>query len=174
MLSHKIIFSLLIFQTLIQQIFLTNLNNFTTNTNDKRSKALTLVLLDDLHYIESHSMFWDQLRKLDLELEIKLIDDPSIQLTNFGEYIYQNIIFFAPTFSDDLAKKNELTIPNILKFIDKGHNIMIFTNYESGNYVRKLVTEFGADFDDYVLFYIYFSRTQELKIVSIFIHIKIF
>ena len=99
-------------------------------------------------------MFWDQLRKLNIELDFKMIDDPTIQLTNYGEYIYQSMIFFAPTFSDDLSKKNDLKLANVLKFIDSGHDIMIFANSEVGNYIRKLANEFGSDFDDYVNIYI--------------------
>ena len=44
-------------------------------------KDKSLVLLDDWHYLESHSMFWDQLRSLNIELDFKMIHDQSIQLT---------------------------------------------------------------------------------------------
>ena len=113
-------------------------------------KDKSLVLLDDWHYLESHSMFWDQLRSLNIELDFKMIHDQSIQLTYYGEYIYDNIIFVAPSFSDELSKKNDLRISNIIKFIDSGHDIMIFANSEVSNYMRKLANEFGVDFDDYV------------------------
>jgi len=130
-------------------IIIASTNN---STNSVSIKEKSLVLLDDWHYLETHSLFWEQLRSLNMELEFKVIDDPSIQLTYYGEYIYQSIIFFAPTFSDDLSKKNDLKLNNILKFIDSGHDIMIFANSEVGGYIRKLANEFGVDFDDYVLF----------------------
>jgi oligosaccharyltransferase complex subunit beta len=113
-------------------------------------KERSLVLLDDWHYLETHSLFFDQLRALNIELDFKIVDDPTIQLTYYGDYIYQSIIFLAPTFSDDLSKKNDLKLANILKFIDNGHDIMIFANSEVSGYIRKLANEFGVDFDDYV------------------------
>lgn len=118
------------------------------SNNTIREKSL--VLLDDWHYLETHSLFWEQLRAMNIELDFKIVDDPTIQLTYYGDYIYQSIIFFAPTFSDDLSKKNDLKLANVLKFIDSGHDIMIFANNEAGNYIRKLANEFGVDFDDYV------------------------
>ena len=119
-------------------------------TNNSFGKERTLVLLDDWHALETHSLFWDQVRGLGIELDFKIVDDPSIQLTYYGEYIYQSIIFFAPTFSDDLSKKNDLKLANVLKFLDSGHDLMIFGSAEVGTYIRKLANEFGVDFDDYV------------------------
>jgi oligosaccharyltransferase complex subunit beta len=94
-------------------------------------------------------MFWDQLRSMNFELDFKMVDDPSIKLTYYGEYLYSNIIFFAPSFSEEFAKKSEIKIPNLLKFFDDGHDIMIFGDKGVGNFLRKFVTEFGVDFDDY-------------------------
>jgi oligosaccharyltransferase complex subunit beta len=81
------------------------------------------------------------------ELIFKIASDKDIQLTNFGEYIYENIIFFAPTYVD--SKRNDINIENLLKFIDEGHDLMIFGSSDSGKFVRNLVNEFGVDFDDY-------------------------
>ena len=111
-----------------------------------------LILIDDYHYIETHSLFWSQLRRLGIEVDFKMIDDESVKLSVFGEFIYSTVIFFAPSFSDDFVKKNDLKLSNILKFIDSGHDIMIFGNSEVGNYIRKLANEFGVDFDEYVYY----------------------
>jgi len=148
----------------------TNTANATNNLNVREK---SLVLLDDWHYLETHSLFWEQLRSLNIDLDFKIIDDPTIQLTYYGEYIYQSIIFFAPTFSDDLSKKNDLKLANILKFIDSGHDIMIFANSEVGNYIRKLANEFGVDFDDYVSYFPYI-RNPESETLFTSINIKSF
>ena len=140
--------SVLLMLTLTLMPIITSVNS----TQSAIQKEKSLVLLDDWHYLETHSLFWEQLRSLNIELEFKVIDDPTIQLTYYGDYIYQSIIFFAPTFSDDLSKKNDLKLANVLKFIDSGHDIMIFGNSEVGGYIRKLANEFGVDFDDYVHF----------------------
>jgi len=86
---------------------------------------------------------------MNFELEFKTVDDPSIKLTNFGEYLYSNIILFAPTFTEDFSKTTEIKVASLLKFFDDGHDLMIFGSKESGNFLRKLVTEFGVDFDNY-------------------------
>ena len=107
----------------------------------------TLVLLDDWHNVETNSVFWNQISQMGYELIFKIASDKDIQLTNFGEYIYENIIFFAPTYVD--SKRNDINIENLLKFIDEGHDLMIFGSSDSGKFVRNLVNEFGVDFDDY-------------------------
>ena len=109
----------------------------------------TLVLLDDWHNVETNSIFWNQITEMGYEIEFKMANDKEIKLTNYGEYIYENIIFFAPTYSD--TKKNEITIENLLKYIDDGHDLMIFGSSDAGKFIRNLVNEFGADYDDLIL-----------------------
>ena len=107
----------------------------------------TLVLLDDWHNVETNSLFWKQITDMGFEIDFKMASDKDIKLTNFGEYLYDNIIFFAPTYSD--SKKNEINIQNLLKFIDDGHDLMIFGSSDASKFMRELVNEFGVDYDDY-------------------------
>ena len=107
----------------------------------------TLVLLDDWHNVETNSLFWKQIAEMGFEIDFKMANDKDIKLTNFGEYLYDNIIFFAPTYSD--SKKNEINIQNLLKFIDDGHDLMIFGSSDASKFMRELVNEFGVDYDDY-------------------------
>ena len=107
----------------------------------------TLVLLDDYHNVETNSVFWNQITQMGYEIIFKMVNDKEIELTNYGEYIYENIIFFAPTYVD--TKKNDITIEKLLKFIDDGHDLMIFGSSDSGKFIRNLVNEFGVDFDDF-------------------------
>ena len=48
--------------------------------------------------------------------------DKDIKLTNFGEYLYDNIICFAPTFTDTK--------------IDDGHDLMIFGSSDASKFMR--------------------------------------
>ena len=107
----------------------------------------TLVLLDDWNNVETNSLFWKQITGMGYEIDFKMATDKEIKLTNYGEYIYDNIIFFAPTYSD--TKKNEINIKNLLQFIDDGHDLMIFGSSDASKFMRELVNEFGVDFDDY-------------------------
>ena len=65
----------------------------------------TLVLLDDWHNVETNSLFWKQIAEMGFEIDFKMANDKDIKLTNFGEYLYDNIIFFAPTYSDSKKMK---------------------------------------------------------------------
>ena len=107
----------------------------------------TLVLLDDWHNVEVNSFFWNQIIEMGYEIEFKMANDKEIKLTNYGEYIYENIIFFAPTYVD--SNRNDITIEKLLKFIDDEHDLMIFGSSDAGKFIRNLVNEFGADFDDF-------------------------
>ena len=107
----------------------------------------TLVLLDDWHNVETNSLFWKQITDMGYDIDFKMANDKEIKLTNFGDYIYDNIIFFAPTYSD--TKKNEINIQNLLKYIDDGHDLMIFGSSDASKFMRELVNEFGVDYDDY-------------------------
>jgi hypothetical protein len=107
----------------------------------------TLVLLDDWNNVETNSLFWKQISNIGYNIDFKMATDKDIKLTNYGEYIYDNIIFFAPTFTD--TKKNEINIKNLLKFIDDGHDLMIFGSSDASKFMRELVNEFGVDYDDY-------------------------
>lgn len=86
---------------------------------------------------------------MNFDLDFKMINDPTIKLTYFGEYLYSNIIFFAPSYAEEFSKKSEIKIPSLLKFFDDGHDIMIFGDKDVSNFLRKFVNEFGVDFDDY-------------------------
>jgi oligosaccharyltransferase complex subunit beta len=88
---------------------------------------------------------------MNFELDFKMIDDRDIKLTYFDQFIYSNIIFFAPSYNGNISTNSDggIKIENILKFFDAGHDIMIFGSHQAGGYVRKLVNEFGSDFDDY-------------------------
>lgn len=107
----------------------------------------TLVILDDWHSIDTHSQFWRQLRETGFEPIFKMADDNSLTFASYGEYKYDNIILFAPSYEE--KAKNDVTISNLLKFIDDGKDLMILGNKDSAKFLRNLVNEFGVDYDDY-------------------------
>ena len=68
----------------------------------------TLVLIDDWSLVQSHSIFFDQLRKDGHQLEFSsAIPSPSIRY--YDEFLYDNIILMAPSIKGKLLNK-------ILKF----------------------------------------------------------
>lgn len=62
--STKILLTIAFFITLIQKIF-SEYNLIYSG------KVKSLVLIDDWHYIQTHSIFWDQLRGRDKNLKLQ-------------------------------------------------------------------------------------------------------
>ena len=114
----------------------------------QNSTKKTLVLLDNWIDVDTHGSFWNQLRKQGFEAVFKLANEENLQFSSYGEYLYDNIIFMASSY-DEISRRNKVNIENMLKFIDDGHDIMIFADKDSGKFLRNLVNEFGVDFDDY-------------------------
>jgi oligosaccharyltransferase complex subunit beta len=56
----------------------------------------TLVILENNNIKNTHSQFFEQLKKRGYELEFSLSSNPKNKLLEFGEYIYDNLIIFAP------------------------------------------------------------------------------
>lgn len=121
--------------------------NNTTRSETNQNKAL--IVIEDWNIIETHSIFWDQFRRIKYDIVFKMIDDPEIKLDSFGEKIYDIIVLCVPSLTEEESKNSELGIQKILKHFDDGHNIMIIANDQVNSYLRSLVTEFGVDFDDY-------------------------
>lgn len=123
-------------------------NSYNDNyLNNKTNKAL--VLLDDWLLIQSHSLFWNQIKHLNYELEFKTIDDSNIKLDYYGEKLYDIIILYIPSFTEEDSKMSSFSVKKIVKYFDEGHNIMIIADKHVNSYIRSLSTEFGIDFDDY-------------------------
>lgn len=135
---------------LIVATMITCLNYIFQSHVESNSLSLkkALVVLDDWNLVDSHSLFWDQLRNASYELEFKMMDDSSIKLSYFGEYLYDSIILCAPSMTLDLAKKSNINKDHLLKFFDDGHDIMILADKHVSSFTRDLVTEFGSDFDE--------------------------
>jgi len=99
--------------------------------------------------LESHSIFFDHIRKMgsgNHTLEFKLMSsNENANIQKFGKYFYDNIILMAPT-----AKKlpADMSISSLLDFVDAQHNIMIFLNNESRKISRDIANEFGVDLEE--------------------------
>lgn len=60
-------------------------------------KPKTLVLLDDWSLRDTHSIYFRALRDRGYELSFKLASDSSLNLSKYGEFLYDNLLVFAPT-----------------------------------------------------------------------------
>lgn len=66
------------------------------STGTEQYAAHTLVLADDLSLATTHSQFLSQLEARGHKVTLSKADNASISLTHYGDYIYDNIVIFAP------------------------------------------------------------------------------
>ena len=69
-----------------------------------------------------------------------------MSIERFEKYLYDNIILMAPSVRSFGA---HLKVPDLLEFVDTGHNVMLFASSDSRRVVRDMANEFGLDYEDY-------------------------
>lgn len=109
------------------------------------ANSRTLVLLDNWALRETHSVFFRSLRDKGYELTFKTADDASLSLSKYGEFLYSNLVIFAPTVEEFGGSLDVATITN---FIDNGGNVLVAGSSSIGDPLRELATECGLEFDD--------------------------
>lgn len=120
----------------------------------------TLVLLDNQVIKETHSIFFKSLQgKLWLcyrqmkciqlffvdrgySLTYKIADDSSLVLSRYGEYLYKNLIIFAPSVEEF---GGSLNVESITQFIDEGGNVLVAGSSVTGDVLRELASECGFE-----------------------------
>lgn len=66
--------------------------SFSASTQQRR----TLVLLDDMQIKNTHSTFFRALEEKGHNLSFFEATNPDLQLSKYGEYLYDNVVIFAP------------------------------------------------------------------------------
>lgn len=79
------------------------------------------------------------------KLTFKLADDANLVLSKYGEYLYKNLIIFAPSV-DEFG--GDISIETITQFVDEGGNVLVAASPKSGEALRELATEFGFEVDE--------------------------
>ncbi|CAH1646315.1 unnamed protein product [Spodoptera littoralis] len=105
----------------------------------------TLVLVDNLNIRETHSQFFKSLQDRGYTLTYKLADDPNLLLSKYGEYLYKNLIVFAPSV---LEFGGQIDTEAITKFIDDGGNLLMAGNAAAGDVYREIASECGFEMDE--------------------------
>jgi len=105
----------------------------------------TLVLVDTLATRETHSLFLKQLTDRGHEVTLKSADEPSLQLSRYGEYLYKNLVLFAPGVEEF---GGSLSVETIVKFVDDGGNLILAGSSETTDIIRELATEVGVEMDE--------------------------
>ncbi|XP_017774458.1 PREDICTED: dolichyl-diphosphooligosaccharide--protein glycosyltransferase 48 kDa subunit [Nicrophorus vespilloides] len=118
---------------------------FTLALSLANAQLNTLVLLDNQVIKETHSSFFKGLQERGYTLTFKIADDSSLVLAKYGEYLYDNIIIFAPSVEEFGGSLNTDTIT---QFIDEGGNVLIAGSSATGDVLRELASESGFEVDE--------------------------
>uniref|UniRef100_A0A1I8PTK8 Dolichyl-diphosphooligosaccharide--protein glycosyltransferase 48 kDa subunit n=1 Tax=Stomoxys calcitrans TaxID=35570 RepID=A0A1I8PTK8_STOCA len=110
-----------------------------------QSNADTLVLLDNLAIRETHSIFFKSLQDRGFKLTYKLADDSGLLLSRYGEYLYKNLIIFAPSVEEF---GGELSVEKLAQFVDDGGNVLVAGSEQSGDALREFASECGFEIDE--------------------------
>lgn len=111
-----------------------------------KSKKRTLVLLENLSIKETHSVFFEDLGSRGFQLTYKMADDSSLALSKYGEYLYDNLIIFAPSVEEF---GGSIDVQVITDFVDNGGgNVMVAASSEVGDILRDLGLEMGLELDE--------------------------
>lgn len=78
-------------------------------------------------------------------LTFKSADDPNLQLSKYGEFLYEHLIIFAPTVEEF---GGALNVETITDFIDGGGNVLIAGSSQSGDALHELASECGLEIDE--------------------------
>jgi len=103
----------------------------------------TLCILDDMTTISSHSIFFDNIKSRGHEITFIQAESPHLTIKKYGEYLYDNIIIFAPT----VDEFSSITVDDILEFSNNGGNILIAANENISDTIRSLTENVGIEFD---------------------------
>lgn len=75
-------------------------------------------------------------------LNFKLADDASLILSKYGEYLYKNLIVFAPSV---LEFGGQVDTEAITRFIDDGGNLLMAGTAAAGDVYREIASECGFE-----------------------------
>jgi len=103
------------------------------------------VIVDDHTIKKTHSKFFAALQSRGHELTFLRASDKDAAIEKYGEYLYDNIVLFAPT-TDTFG--GSLTSQGIVQFIDAGHNVFVAGAPEVSDPTREVGVECGVEFDE--------------------------
>lgn len=75
----------------------------------------------------------------------KLADDASLLLSRYGEYLYKNLIIFAPSVEEF---GGEISVEKLAQFVDDGGNVLVAGSEQSGDALREFASECGFEIDE--------------------------
>jgi len=104
-----------------------------------------LALLENWSVRETHSMFFGQILEQGFTVDYKVADDPTLAIKKYGEYLYDNLVIFAPSVEEF---GGGLSSEAIVEFIDDGGNVLMAGGSNTGDAIKDIASECGFEADD--------------------------
>jgi len=102
----------------------------------------TLVLYEDSLLPHTHSLFFNSLKERGHKLTFIDAESDVITLEKYGEYLFDNIMFFCPGVDDFPAFKTT----DIMKFVEQGGNVFVTSDAKVSKAVREIGGYSGIKF----------------------------
>eukprot|EP00002_Diphylleia_rotans_P024562 TRINITY_DN4859_c0_g2_i1.p1 TRINITY_DN4859_c0_g2~~TRINITY_DN4859_c0_g2_i1.p1 ORF type:complete len:434 (-),score=94.55 TRINITY_DN4859_c0_g2_i1:295-1596(-) len=122
----------------------------------------TLVLLDSTLLLQTHSIYFKSLQEKGHTLDYWVTGgDSELKIKAYEEYIYDNIILFAPSASEYSSQVNAQAL---IDFVDSGRNLLIAADPSASDSLREIAKTFGArllDTDSYVTDHFNFASSLD-------------
>lgn len=74
-----------------------------------------------------------------------MADDSSLLLSRYGEYLYKNVIIFAPSVEEF---GGDISVERLAQFVDDGGNVLVAGSEKSGDALREFASECGFELDE--------------------------
>eukprot|EP01087_Luapelamoeba_hula_P007364 TRINITY_DN1808_c0_g1_i1.p1 TRINITY_DN1808_c0_g1~~TRINITY_DN1808_c0_g1_i1.p1 ORF type:complete len:469 (-),score=86.99 TRINITY_DN1808_c0_g1_i1:58-1422(-) len=107
------------------------------------AKPRALVLLDSLQTRNTHSRFFQHLSTI-YDLDYKQASEPRLTLSHHGAYLYDALVHFASS----ATEFGEITVDDVLNFIDDGHSLLVAADSDMSDTVREIAAECGVIFEE--------------------------
>ncbi|GJQ12521.1 hypothetical protein GpartN1_g4312.t1 [Galdieria partita] len=106
-----------------------------------------LVVVDDKHLYQSHSVLFTTLEEKGYQLTVKTAQDSNLSLTSEdGEYLFSHLFLLCPKTFGIMTRGLERT--DVLDFVEAGGNVIFFANTGYEEPTSKLFESFGCELDE--------------------------
>lgn len=109
----------------------------------------TLIIVDKSNNIptfkQSHSNFVKSIQDLGHSVDIKSADDPTLKLSKYGEYLYDNILLLCPQVE---VFRGSVSVKDLVELIDAGRNVLLSGSHAPGSIATQLASEVGFEFKE--------------------------
>lgn len=93
--------------------------------------------------MQTHSIFFQSLTKHGHQLTYMSASDNKLVIQKFGEYLYDNIVYFAP----ETENFEKITYDDFSTFMDNGGNLVVAATSSASNGLRDFAETCGVEFD---------------------------